>query len=218
MKLTMEAKRILTEKGYTLRASLGVPGAFGFEAEYDGRRVPIGIKTAADRWMSIPRNAAGEFGLLEKIDRLFVVTFDAWPNATKFQLWEFDPAEIIDKAKRAYAEAARLKQAGLQFLAFDDDFVRRPSSAKAAGHLTEVGKLIFEEVIEWTKEESEKVETTEDSHPSKLRILPKPKAPAHTPEEPPASVPRKLTLQEAKEGLAAAFGVSPESIEITIRG
>jgi hypothetical protein len=29
---------------------------------------------------------------------------------------------------------------------------------------------------------------------------------------------RKLTIQEAKEGLAATFGVPPEAIEITIRG
>jgi hypothetical protein len=34
----------------------------------------------------------------------------------------------------------------------------------------------------------------------------------------PASEPRKLTIAEAKEGLAAMFGVSADAIEITIRG
>ncbi len=38
------------------------------------------------------------------------------------------------------------------------------------------------------------------------------------PERSPVTTPLRLTIEEAKQGLAATFGVNPEAVEITIRG
>ncbi|WP_406854637.1 hypothetical protein ABEG18_19100 [Alsobacter sp. KACC 23698] len=208
--LTQIAKKALESKGYAIGDSLRVPGAHGFEAAKAGETVRFGIKTAADRWLSVPRNEAGEFGLLEKVDVLLVVTLDEWPNAKEVQIYKFDPAEIIRRAKLAYDQAERLQQTGFQFLPFDKAGALRAGPGRAAGYLLEVGEIFFREMIEWTSSSEDSVAEVELEKVS-------PVAP-EVPETTPATSRRSLTLQEAKDGLAATFGVSPDAIEITIRG
>ncbi|WP_029031021.1 hypothetical protein [Salinarimonas rosea] len=200
--LTDFAKEAMIAQGYQLGASLGVPGAHGFEATIDGQRVRVGVKTAADRWLSIPRNDAGEFGLLDKIDVLFTVTFDRWPDARKVQVYEIDPAALIEKARIAYDKAEELNHHGLQFLPFDEELTRKTATAQAAGHLLEIARLFTEEDIEW---DGEAFSTPSEPSPETEIEIEQVTAPS-----------RRLTIQEAKEGLALTFGVDPSAIKISI--
>jgi hypothetical protein len=54
--------------------------------------------------------------------------------------------------------------------------------------------------------------------PSTLKWKPMPEQQQPAPSATPSSMPKGLTIPEAKLGLSLAFGVPPEAIDITIRG
>ena len=114
--LSETAVDLLSELGYEIGASLKLPGAFAFSALKDGKETRIGIKTSADRFVGIPRDGAGTWGLLSHVDEVFVVTFDARHDPKRFQLIAFDPALLIAMGETVYAKAQKAGQTGIQWI------------------------------------------------------------------------------------------------------
>jgi hypothetical protein len=189
------AKGHLVSSGYTLGGSLKVPGAHAFETSTGGKSVRVGIKTSADRWMGVARDGAGGYGMLERIDRLFVITTDDWTAPKRVEIYQFDPKKIIAIASTVYEEADRLGHTGLQFLPLDEDTGRRPSTTKSAANLIKHGTLVFDEAIIWDDEACDPVTVAET-----------------TDEEREAGI-----MERIKAMLADHMGVRPELIEIDVR-
>jgi hypothetical protein len=195
------AKTALISLGYTLGASLKVPGAHTFQANLRGTSTRIGIKTCADRWLSIPRDGKGGYGLLSAVDQVLVVAFDDWQDPNRIQIYLFDPEVITKKAAKAYAEAERLGLKGLQWLPLDEDVSRRPITAQAAGAgLKHDARLIFDEPIEWTESSSKVADTP---------------APVRT--EPASSNTELGIMDRIKSMLSEHLGVRTELIEVDVR-
>ena len=189
--LSETAVDLLTDLGYDIRASLKLPGAFAFAALKDGKETRIGIKTSADRFVGIPRDGAGTWGLLSHVDEIFVVTFDARHDARRLQLIRFDPARLIAMGEKVYAKAQKAGQTGIQWIPLDD----QPNSemtSMAAGPLLPHGEMIVDEEIVWLGGPPAGVAHRLDLDPGQAII------PAF------------------KAGLAAALGVAAESIRITV--
>jgi hypothetical protein len=190
---------VLKAQGYEMGASLKIPGAFAFTAQWRRQTKKVGIKTSADRWVAIPKDGSGGWGLLSRVDKVFVATWDqkAIPShsqlPTRFQVYEFAPKTLIEMGEQVYAKADACNQTGMQWIPFDD--TDGDSTSMAAGSLGKHGRLIFEEPIEWTSEMLQADEEVEES-----------------------TAPLKLTIAEAKAGLAAQFGVNADAIKITIEG
>jgi hypothetical protein len=194
----------LTTQGYTLGVSLKVPGAHTFQASLAGKSIRIGIKTCADRWLSIPRDGKGGYGLLSAVDQVVVVGFDDWQNPNRIQIYLFDPEVITKKADKAYAEADRTGLKGLQWLPLDEGVSRRPITAAAAGGgLKHDAQLIFDEPIEWT-ELSSTVSTVADT-------------PASLPTESASPDPELGIMDRIKAMLSEHLGVRAELIEVDVR-
>jgi hypothetical protein len=198
------AKTALISLGYTLGASLKVPGAHTFQASLRGKSIRIGIKTCADRWLSIPRDGKGGYGLLSAVDQVLVIAFDNWQDPNRIQIYLFDPEAITKKAAKAYAEAERVGLKGLQWLPLDEDHSRRPVTARIAGDgLKHDAQLIFDEPIEWT-ESSSRVATAADT-------------PAPIPTESASSNPELGIMDRIKSMLSEQLGVRAELIEVDVR-
>jgi hypothetical protein len=202
--LSEAALAALRDQGYEPGVSLKIPGAFAFNSRWRRGDKKIGIKTSADRWVAIPKDGSGGWGVLSRVDQVFVVTWDQGGSPSRsslpkrFQVYLFDPAVLIDMGKQAYAKAEASNQTGMQWLPLDD--ADRDRTSMAAGSLGKHGRIIFDEPIEWTSE----VEVIGGS------------AERQEAQEP--FEPLKLTIAEAKAGLAAQFGVSPDAIKISIEG
>jgi hypothetical protein len=198
------AKAGLISLGYKLGASLKVPGAHTFRASLEGKSIRIGIKTCADRWLSIPRDGKGGYGLLSAVDQVVVVAFDDWQDPNRIQIYLFDPEVITKKAAKAYAEADRMGLKGLQWLPLDEDVSRRPVTAQAAGGgLKHDARLIFNEPIEWT-ELSSKVAIIADTPTAILT-------------ESASSNPELGIMDRIKTMLSEHLGVRTELIEVDVR-
>jgi hypothetical protein len=190
----------LEKHGYTIGPSLRIPGAYAFEATRQGKSTTIGIKSSADRWVGVPRDGGGGWGLLSRVQELFVATFDDRLDPRRFHIIRFDPKKVIAVAERVYEKAEERGQTGIQWVPLDE---REDSDATstAAGHLLPLGQLMLNEPIEWVDDDGT------EGHGS-------PDAGADGGE----GAPRGLTIAQAKAGLAATFGVSPDAIKITIEG
>ncbi len=190
------AKAKLAGLGFEFGASLKLPGAYAFQTKKDGKSIKVGIKTAADRWVGVPRQPNGQWGLLSAVDLVFVVTVDSFYTPSEIQLYEFDPLVVIEKAKKVYATAATHGQTGLQWIPLDHH-EGRSSTSMSAGPLGPVGKVIVAEQIKWIESVAASKETFEGA-------------------EQHSDI--GLSILEAKRRLAITFGVNPEAIDITIRG
>lgn len=206
------ARRAIAEMGYSLGESLKVPGAHAYQATRDGNPVRIGIKSCIDRWVAVPKDNAGEFGQLSRTDVLFIIAMDNWPESPKrLQIYKIDSKIVAKKAAMVHAEADRLQQTGQLFIPLDDRSDRSGTNM-IAGSLQSHLELVLDEEIEWLDDPS----PDSVSKDVKKDITP--------PLQLESSVridnlkPVKLTIAEAKAGLAENYGVSLDSIEITIRG
>lgn len=202
--LALMTLSLLEKMGYQKGASLKIPGGFAFQATRDGTPTRIGIKTSADRWVGVPRDGSGNWGLLSAVDEVFVVTFDDRFAQTRFQVYAFDPKVLTSMGETVYAAAKKAGQTGIQWIPLDEH-EGRSGTSMSAGHLLPHGRKIIDEPIEWVSDAAE-LELGEalspDSH-------------FETAEVP---APLKLTIAEAKAALAATFGVSPDAIKIMIEG
>ena len=190
--LSETAVDLLSELGYEVGASLKLPGAFAFSALKDGKETRIGIKTSADRFVGIPRDGAGTWGLLSHVDEVFVVTFDARHDPKRLQLIAFDPARLIAMGEKVYAKAQKAGQTGIQWIPLDD----QPNSemtSMAAGPLLPHGEVLVDEAITWLGASSEGMAHAPDLALSDQAIIP-----------------------AFKASLAAALGVGADSIRITV--
>jgi hypothetical protein len=201
---------VLQQQGYQVSQSLKIPGAFGFHAKHNGKPTRIGIKTSADRWVGVPRNEAGEWGLLGAVDEVFVVTFNDRYAPKRLQVIAFDPQKIISMGEAVYAKAAKAEQSGLQWIPLDNH-PNKHTTAMAAGPLLPHGKIIFDEEIEWTSGD----DPEPDEATAEAAIPP---ASANGGATQPTPAPLRLTIPEAKAALALTFGIHPEAIKITVEG
>lgn len=196
---------VLRTQGYVIGESLKIPGAFAFETRWRRMSKKIGIKTSSDRSVAIPKDTSGGWGLLSQVDQVFVATWDQMGSPsrsklpTRFQVYIFDPKRLIDIANQVYAKADDRGQTGIQWIPLDDR-ADRDSTSLAGGSLSKHGRLIFEEPIEWTSELLEDDDAVNRQDAEEL------------------AAPGKLTIEEAKAGLAAQFGVRPDAIKIIIEG
>jgi hypothetical protein len=195
---------LLEKMGYEKGASLKIPGGFAFHATRNGKPTKIGIKTSADRWVGVPRDGSGNWGLLSVVDEVFVVTFDDRFVQTRMQVLAFDPKVLISMGEKVYAAAKKSGQTGIQWIPLDEHEGRSGTSI-AAGHLLPHSKMIIDEPIEWTSD-GEDLDSSDVFVQESPEMVPNPAAPI------------KLTIAEAKVALAATFGVSPDAIKITIEG
>lgn len=190
--LSETAVDLLADCGYEIGASLKLPGAFAFSALKDGEQTRIGIKTSADRWVGVPRDGAGNWGLLSHVDEVFVVTFDARHDPKRLQLIAFDPALLIAMGEKVYAKARKAGQTGIQWIPLDD----QPNSemtSMAAGPLLPHGEVIVDGEIVWLGSTPAGAGSAPDPAASEQAIIP-----------------------AFKASLAAALGVGVESIHITV--
>lgn len=190
--LSETAVDLLSELGYAIGESLKLPGAFAFAALKDGKETRIGIKTSADRYVGIPRDGAGTWGLLSHVDEVFVVTFDARHDPKRLQLIAFDPALLIAMGEKVYAKAQKAGQTGIQWIPLDD----QPNSgmtSMAAGPLLPHGEVVVDGEIAWL-----------GATPAGMGHAPDPAAP------------EQAIIPAFKASLAAALGVGVESIHITV--
>jgi hypothetical protein len=198
---------MLEKMGYERGTSLKIPGAFAFNATCSGKLTKIGLKTSADRWVGVPRDGSGNWGLLSAVDEVFVVTFDDRYVQTRMQVLAFDPKVLITMGEKVYAAAKKSGQTGIQWIPIDKH-EGRSGTSMTAGHLLPHGKMIIDEPIEWTSE-GDNPDTSDVSVPDAVEDDEEPKA---------TTTPIKLTISQAKAGLAANFGVSEDAIKITIEG
>jgi hypothetical protein len=217
-RLTEICTEVLKARGYVLGPSLRVPGAHSFSAERNGTVVRIGIKTGADRWVSVPEPGKG---LLAVVDEIFVVAFDHWPIPGRIQVYRFEADLIARKAKTVY-QAADYKR--LQFLALDkiDEMDRAPTTVVVDQNLKADGELFFDEPIEWTDNPSSLAVTPTATAPPPPAVPPAATAPSSPPVAPATSaapaVAREVPIMEHIKGiLAEHLGVRPDLIEIDVR-
>lgn len=190
-------KNVIEGLGYKIGGSLRQPGGHAFAAKLDGKDTRIGMKTSSDRWLGLSKDVDGGFGLLGKVDLLFVVAFDRWPEPEAIQVYEFDAKDILERAEGVYAEAKKLGHTGLQFLPLDAISDRRPAMTKF-GNLAKLGKIVFEENITWSDAENETVE--EDHVEGRAQ-----------------SVTELPIMERIKMMLSEHMGVRPELIEVDVR-
>jgi hypothetical protein len=200
---------LLQQKGYVVGLSLKIPGAFGYHATRSEKPTRIGIKTSADRWVGVPRNQAGSWGLIGAVDELFVVTFNDRYNPTRLQVIAFDPKQVIAMGEQVYAKAQKEGQSGLQWIPLDNQ-QNKETTAMAAGPLGPHGTIISDEEIQWTSGDA-----PEPDKPSAAEIS---TPPANGPAPEATRPPLRLTIPEAKAALALTFGVNPDAIKITVEG
>jgi hypothetical protein len=194
--LSFAALALLKDVGYVIGASLKIPGAFGFHATRNGKPTKIGIKTSADRWVGVPRNKTGSWGLLDACDELFVVTFNDRYDPKQLQVIAFDPKKVIAMGKKVYAKAEKENQTGLQWIPLDNH-LNNETTAMAAGPLGPHGTVIFDEQITWISGDNPEAGGLSATA---------------------SSTPLHLTIPQAKAALALTFGVSPDAIKITVEG
>jgi hypothetical protein len=206
--LSHTALKLLPRRGYVVGQSLKIPGGFGYHATRSGEPTKIGIKTSADRWVAVPRNQAGRWGLLDAVDELFVVTFDDRYDPKRLQVIAFDPQEVVAMGEKVYAEAQKKGQSGLRWIPLDSH-PNTERTALAAGPLGPHGTIIFDEEIRWT---------LSDAEPEKPSAGEMPIPPANSQAPEAAPPPLRLTIPEAKAALALTCGVSPDAIKITVEG
>jgi len=196
--LVKVAKDALEMLGYSLGASLKVPGGHAYRATFKGKSVKVGIKTSADRWVGASRDRKGEFGLLSKVDEVFIVAFNDWHRPTKIEMFKFDPQAILTVAKQAYSEADKHQQTGLKWFPLDKNAGQWRDTSQHNANLAAKGTKFFEDEIIWS-ESAEPQEGDKDGS-SRTSLL----------EEMPI-------MEKIRTMLSKHMGVRPELIEIDVR-
>ncbi|MHC2001820.1 hypothetical protein ACYQR9_15475 [Methylobacterium sp. CM6241] len=207
--LSLVALGVLRDLGYVIGDTLKVPGAYGYFAKHGGEDTSVGIKTSADRWVGIPRDASGGWGLVSQAKEIFVVTFDDRFAMNRLQIIAFAPKVLIEMGTKVYARAQKEGQTGIQWIPLDEH-ANRSGTSMAAGHLLPHGNVVFDEPIEWLDVDTVHGDTTE-AEEVEVEAEPEPVATST-----PQAEPLRLTIPEAKAALARTFGVSPEAISITV--
>ena len=195
--MRQRARAILSQQGYTIGDSLGIPRANAFEAVQNGKSVKVGIRSSADRWVALTQPALAPGGELAVVDYLYVITFSDPKTRDTVQLWQFDGPVVADMGKQIFEASGK---SGQQWLPLDDAQDVDVPSMKA-GSLAKRGKLIAEEKVEWSDKSEPMISSDIDDD-----------------EEDKSGPPFRLTIGQAKTGLARQFGVSTDSIKITIEG
>lgn len=191
---------LLAQNGYTIGDSLSIGRAAAFDTLKRGKSVKVGIRASADRWVAVTQSALSPAGELRNVDELILVTFADPKTRDKIQLWRFDARLVADMADKVFAAAGTT---GQQWLPLDDTLDTGVHSM-VAGNLSKSGTLLAEEALEWVEAIPPAVTVAD------LVISP---SIGETSDQP-----LKLTIAQAKAGLAAHFGVSVDCIKITIEG
>lgn len=188
-------KSILEAEGYQLGDSLRVPGAKGFHAVKDGKKVHLALKVSSDRWVSANRSKDGRFGVLEAADILAVITFDKrydW-EPQQLQVLTFDCKEVLKKAKARYER----DHSDIGFLPLDAD----DTWPDYPFNLSSIGKKIYDEKIEWddsVQEDVSEEESEGETSGSAERLDVE-----------------TLTLR-FKQDVARELGVKPSQVEVSV--
>ncbi len=191
------AQSLLSQHDYTLGDALQIPRSVSFAARHGGGSVNIAIRSSADRWIAVTEPALAPGGELTVVDELFVITFKDPKKRDALQLWRFDAAIVADLARQVFKAASA--PTSQQWLPLDDaQDASVPSMV--GGSLAKRGTLLAEEPVQWADQVGQNGSGTgvyaQGSQAATAR----------------------LTIEQAKAGLAAQFGVSTDSIKITIEG
>jgi hypothetical protein len=185
----------LLEQGWTVeRVPLGKSSVR--KITKNGTSKLVSIRTTQDEWIAFPRDSANKSWVtLGQVDLVAAVSVDDWQNPRFAQVHLIDGAEMRDRFDRAYQ--ARLK----------------------AGHSIPPGQGVW--VPLYIPEDSDPSHVGGGAgiaHPAIKRV------PLSAQDLPPALEKSQQTnhslgmqpIQEAKRQLAAALGIDPSSIKITI--
>jgi hypothetical protein len=189
------AVELLSQLGYSIGAELNIHRAFAFNAVKNGRTVKIGIRAGSDRWMAVTMPSLTPGGELVEVDEVILITFADPKTRQAIELWSFAAPLIADVAQKVFAAAGTT---GQQWLPLDDALDAEVHSM-VAGSLRKHGKLLIAEPVNWVEDTQFTAEKNIHEGGELFGAT-------------------KLTIAEAKAGLAAQFGVSPDSIKITIEG
>ena len=196
-----EAKSILSTLNYSFGTKMDVAKG-AFEATLNGKPLRISIRAGADRWLAVTQSALSPDGELAQVNELILITFADQQTRDSIQLWRFDASIVAAMGKKVFEAASTM---GQQWLPLDDTLDDQVHSM-AAGSLAKHGVLLAEQPVEWLTDFPET-----ETHPaaagnSKIEAT-------HS-----EGSQFKLTIAQAKAGLAAQFSVDPDSIKITIEG
>jgi len=197
--MRQEARTLITRNDYTIGDSLKIPRAAAFQAAHNGKPVKIGIRSSADRWLALTQPALAAGGELTEVDEIFVITFADAKKRDVIQLWRFEAAIVAGMANKVFAASGKT---GQQWLPLDDTQDADVHSM-VAGSLSKHGTMLVEQPVQWVDD------------------MPVPSAQSGASTGAPAAgsgMELRLTIAQAKRGLAAHFGVEPDSIKITIEG
>lgn len=188
---------LLEVHGYKFGASLRIPGSTTFSATRDGHPTKVAVKSSADRWIGVSLPAI-QWGVLTQVDEVLVVTFANARKRDRLQVYRFQPSILVQAGKKVFEKSG--KDDGVQWLPLDDTADVHVNSM-AGGSLASQGELVAEAAIEWTH--NGELENVPDEHDS-------------TANDPMLNGVAKLTITQAKMGLAASFGVAPDNVKIII--
>jgi len=199
-------RTILNERGFTLgEGSLSVDAV-----DPEGRPLRLALKGAGERYIGFHVTSEGGLGPLETVDAVALLTFnkdlvrddeDESEQGRRLQVLLFDASPIREKARQQYARLGH--EWGWLPLDVKGDNLD-PFSLK------DLGRVVYEADVEWVDEAS-----AEDAASERRRQRARDGQRVASKE---AAEPLRLTIAEAKRGLAAYYGVPPDNIEIIMRG
>lgn len=197
-KMKERATELIKDLGYTLNSRLDLGRAVAYMATKDGISVKIGIRSGAERWVALTQSALSAGGELAEVEELFVATFADTKKRDSIELWRFETSVVVDMAEKIFAASGTT---GQQWLPLDDTQDTDVHSM-VAGNLKQYGERVAKEPVTWVgaaPASSSSIQEEDGLIGS-------------------ATTPAKLTIAEAKAGLAAYFGVAVDNVRITIEG
>ena len=196
------AEKALQENGWRVTKPAGTGKSSIRKIERDGKSMLVSIRTTQDQWIAFPRlQDDSGWGTLPDIDAVVASSVDDIDEPTEALVHLLDGDEMRDRFQRTY------------------------DARKAAGYTQPPGRGVWISLYE--KEQAEpptKVGAGAGlKHPPIARLPLEtggggtvPATPAASPSSPEPEP--QITIPEAKRRLAAAFGVEPENVKITIEG
>lgn len=190
----------LMKRGYEVESFTGrgrPPGTF-LKLTKDGKESVCTVRSTRDRWIAFHRREDGGWDTLDKADFVAIAAVDDRQTPTKMEVYLLEQAPVtkaFDAAFEARTNAGHIIKENTPWVGLD---------APKTQSVTAIGAGLADKAL-WCEVIGPGSEAAHEELVSGPGDIP---APEKT----------TLTIADAKKGLAAHYGVTPESIEIIIRG
>lgn len=196
------AEKALRDNGWRVTKPTGTGKSSVRKIERDGTSMLVSIRTTQDQWFAFPRRQDDSgWGTLPHVDAVVAASVDDVDNPEQSLIHLFDGDEVRGRFQRAY------------------------EARKAAGYSQPPGRGVW--IALYEAEQSDPPTKVGAGvglkHPPIAKIPLDNRVDSDVPPEAPVAGPHAqpdppLTIPEAKRRLAAAFGVAPDNVKITIEG